>query len=233
MNKSIQAILWKQSKDTLKNKAVLIQFILFPLMTIVMENAMNMQDMPAHFFVNLFGIMYVGMAPLTSIAAIIAEEKEKNTLCVLKMCNVRAAEYLIGNAIYIITICMIGSLVMGLAGGYTGMNLFRFMLLMFVGHICSFLLGATIGLVSKNQMTATSINVPVMMVLSFLPMLSMFNETIKKFSKFLFSEQLYLLVNHLEQIKMTWETGFIMMGNIILIVAAFFVIYKKQGYKRL
>ena len=201
MKNHIKAILWKQLKDTIKNKAILIQFIMFPLMTIIMENAMNMQDMPPHFFVNLFGIMYVGMASLTSIAAIIAEEKEKNTLRVLKMCNVRAFEYLIGNAIYIIVICMIGSLIMGLTGGYTGIDLLRFMLIMFVGHICSFLLGATIGLVSKNQMVATSITVPVMMVLSFLPMLSMFNETIKRFSKFLFSEQLYYLVNHIEQIK--------------------------------
>lgn len=229
MKNHIKAILWKQLKDTIKNKAILIQFIMFPLMTIIMENAMNMQDMPAHFFVNLFGIMYVGMASLTSIAAIIAEEKEKNTLRVLKMCNVRAFEYLIGNAIYIIVICMIGSLIMGLTGGYTGIDLLRFMLIMFVGHICSFLLGATIGLVSKNQMVATSITVPVMMVLSFLPMLSMFNETIKKFSKFLFSEQLYLLVNHLEQIKITWETGVIMIGNIILIIAAFLIIYKKDS----
>lgn len=229
MKNHIKAILWKQLKDTIKNKAILIQFIMFPLMTIIMENAMNMQDMPPHFFVNLFGIMYVGMASLTSIAAIIAEEKEKNTLRVLKMCNVRAFEYLIGNAIYIIVICMIGSLIMGLTGGYTGIDLLRFMLIMFVGHICSFLLGATIGLVSKNQMVATSITVPVMMVLSFLPMLSMFNETIKKFSKFLFSEQLYLLVNHLEQIKVTWETGVIMIGNIILIIAAFLIIYKKDN----
>lgn len=229
MKNHIKAILWKQLKDTVKNKAILIQFIMFPLMTIIMENAMNMQDMPPHFFVNLFGIMYVGMASLTSIAAIIAEEKEKNTLRVLKMCNVRAFEYLIGNAIYIIVICVIGSLIMGLTGGYTGIDLLRFMLIMFVGHICSFLLGATIGLVSKNQMVATSITVPVMMVLSFLPMLSMFNETIKKFSKFLFSEQLYLLVNHLEQIKITWETGVIMIGNIILIIAAFLIIYKKDN----
>ncbi len=229
MKNHIKAILWKQLKDTIKNKAILIQFIMFPLMTIIMENAMNMQDMPPHFFVNLFGIMYVGMASLTSIAAIIAEEKEKNTLRVLKMCNVRAFEYLIGNAIYIIVICMIGSLIMGLTGGYTGIDLLRFMLIMFVGHICSFLLGATIGLVSKNQMVATSITVPVMMVLSFLPMLSMFNETIKRFSKFLFSEQLYFLVNHLEQIKITWETGVIMIGNIILIIAAFLIIYKKDN----
>ena len=78
MKHHIKAILWKQMKDTLKNKTILIQFLMFPVMTVVMENAITLQGMPEHFFANLFAVMYVGMAPLTSIAAIISEEKEKN-----------------------------------------------------------------------------------------------------------------------------------------------------------
>lgn len=228
----IKAILWKQIKDTIKNKEILIQFAMFPFMTIVMENAISIQNMPEHFFANLFSSMYVGMAPLISASAIISEEREKNTLRVLQMCNVKAASYLIGNAIYILTMCMTGSLVMGIAGGYAGMDLLKFLLIMLVGHSCSFLLGATIGVASKTQMAATSINVPVMMVLAFLPMLSMFNETIKKFSKFVFSEQLYLLVNDLEGMKITAETGIIMVCNVILIVLLFLVIYQKAFRKK-
>ena len=98
----IWAILWKQLKDTLKNKTILIQFLLFPCLTVIMENAISIDGMPEHFFANLFAIMYVGMAPLTAMSAIIAEEKEKNTLRVLHMCNVNAFEYLLGNAIYIV-----------------------------------------------------------------------------------------------------------------------------------
>lgn len=228
MSSHIKAILWKQMKDTLKNKTVLIQFVMFPLMTIVMENAISIQNMPAHFFGNLFAVMYVGMAPITSAAAVIAEEKEKNTLRVLQMCNVKAGEYLIGNAIYVISLCMIGSLVIAVASEYTGMELLWFLLLMLVGHCCSFLIGATIGVFAKNQMVATSVTVPVMMVLSFLPMLSMFNDTIGKFSKILYSEQLYLLVNDLEKMSLTAETGIVMAGNIGLILVLFFVIYQKR-----
>lgn len=33
----IRAILWKQLKDSFKNKTVLIQFLLFPIMTVIME----------------------------------------------------------------------------------------------------------------------------------------------------------------------------------------------------
>ena len=79
-----------------------------------------------------------------------------------------------------------------------------------------------------GQLKATAVTVPVMMVLSFLPMLSMFNDTIGKFSKILYSEQLYLLVNNLENMSLTAETGIIMTGNIGLILVLFFMIYQKR-----
>lgn len=227
MSNHIRAILWRQRKDTLKNKTILIQFVLFPIMTMIMEKAIHIQDMPEHFFANLFAIMYMGMAPLTSASAIISEEKETNTLRVLQLCNVKAGEYLIGTAIYIITMCMLGSLVIGLAGGYTGRALIAFLLLMLLGHCCSLLLGATIALASKNQMSATSVNVPVMMVLAFLPMLSMFNETIRKAAKFIYSEQLSLMINDLTDLHISVENGVILGINVLLIAVLFALVYKK------
>jgi len=223
----VKAILWKQLKDTLKNKAVLIQFIMFPVMTVIMENAISIQGMQEHFFANLFAVMYIGMAPLTCMAAIISEEKEKNTLRVLQMCNVKAMEYLLGNAVYIISMCMLGSLVIGLAGGYQGRTLVIFMLVMLLGHSIAVLLGATIGAISKNQMMATSVTVPAMMVLSFLPMLSMFNETIGKVAKFVFSGQLYVMINNMEAMQWNPENTAILGGNVVLVLGVFLVAYKK------
>lgn len=223
----IQAILWKQIKDTFKNKEVLIQFLMFPVLTFFMENFIEIENMPEHFFTNMFAIMYVGMAPLTSIAAIIAEEKEKNTLRVLRLSNVKSAEYLIGNAIYIWVACMIGSLVIGLAGGYSGASLGRFLIIMALGHICSILVGAAIGVISKSQMAATSISVPVMMIFAFLPMLSMFNEGIRKVAKFFYSEQLSLLINALPDTTITAESIIILVCNGVVVVTAFVLAYRK------
>jgi len=228
----IWAILWKQLKDTLKNKAILIQFLMFPCMTVIMENTISIDGMPEHFFANLFAIMYVGMAPLTAMSAIIAEEKEKNTLRVLHMCNVNALEYLLGNAIYIVFLCMMGSLVIAFVGGYTGKGLLTFMLIMFVGHTISMLAGATIGVFSKNQMMATSLTVPVMMIFSFLPMLSMFNNSIKKIAKFFYSEQLYLLINELNAIEIRMETIAILGVNVCVILSCFIIAYQKVFIKQ-
>ena len=217
----IVAILWKQMKDTFKNKAILIQFLMFPVMTIIMENAMKIDNMPKHFFANLFAVMYIGMAPLTSMSAIISEEKEKNTLRVLHMSNVKAPEYFAGNALYIWSLCMLGSVVIGLAGGYQGEVLIKFMLVMAVGHLISTMLGATIGAFSKNQMMATGISVPVMMVFSFLPMLSMFNETIKSVAKVFYSQQLNLLIGSVQDLKIGTECIVVMGINVVLIGGAF------------
>ena len=223
----ILAILWKQIKDTFKNKTILIQFVMFPVMTVIMENAIKIDNMPEHFFANLFAIMYIGMAPLTSMSAIISEEKEKNTLRVLHMSNVKAVEYFIGNAIYIWSICMLGSLVIGLAGGYSGEILVKFMLVMAVGHLISTMLGAAIGAFSTNQMMATSITIPVMMVFSFLPMLSMFNDTIGKFAKIFYSQQLHLLISQLNDFEVSTECVVVMCVNIILIAGIFALGYQR------
>lgn len=224
----IVAILWKQMKDTFKNKAILIQFLMFPVMTIIMENAMEIDNMPEHFFANLFGVMYIGMAPLTSMSAIISEEKEKNTLRVLHMSNVKAVEYFIGNALYIWGICMVGSLVIGLAGGYKGSVLVWFMLIMAVGHLISTMLGAAIGAFSKNQMMATGISVPVMMIFSFLPMLSMFNETIGKVAKVFYSQQLNLLIGNVQDLRIDTEC-IVVMGINMVVIGGVFVL----GYGRI
>lgn len=223
----ILAILWKQVKDTFKNKTILIQFVMFPVITVIMENAIKIENMPEHFFANLFAIMYIGMAPLTSMSAIISEEKEKNTLRVLHMSNVKAVEYFIGNAIYIWSICMLGSLVIGLAGGYSGEILVKFMLVMAVGHLISTMLGAAIGAFSTNQMMATSITIPVMMVFSFLPMLSMFNDTIGKFAKIFYSQQLHLLISQLNDFEVSTECVIVMCVNIILITGIFALGYQR------
>ena len=78
--KNIKAVFMKQILDTIKNKTVFIQFLMFPIIAVIMENAVKIEDMPEHFFAKLFAVMFIGMSPLSCMSAIISEEKEKNTL---------------------------------------------------------------------------------------------------------------------------------------------------------
>ena len=115
--KNITAVFLKQIKETFRNKTILIQFLMFPVMVIIMENAIKLENMPEHFFVKLFAVMFVGMAPLTCMSAIISEEKEKNTLRALMMSNVKLFEYLLGVGAYVFIMCIIGAVVFAVCGG--------------------------------------------------------------------------------------------------------------------
>lgn len=226
---NVFAIFRKQTKDTLKNKTVLIQFAMFPILTLVMSNAVKIDGMPANFFVNLFATMYIGMAPLTSIAAIISEEKENNTLRVLLMSNVKPHEYLLGIGSYVWLICMLGGVVICLAGGYSFLTGIYFMFIMAMGIIVSLLIGAAIGAWSKTQMVATSVSTPVMLVLSFAPMLSLFNASIEKIAKYVYSEQISIMFSHIHNLKITNENVIILAVNMLIATIAFIVSYKKCG----
>ena len=226
---NIIAILKKQLKDTWKNKTILIQFIMFPILTLVMNHAITIEGMSENFFVNLFATMYVGMAPLTCMAAIIAEEKEKNTLRVLMMSNVRPHEYLLGIGSYVWLACMIGAFVICTAGGYKSWEKITFMGIMAIGILVSLLAGAVIGIWSKTQMMATSVAIPVMMIFSFMPMLSLFNTTVAEIAKFIYTERISHMIGHINNLQLEIGNVCIVIVNMLITVILFTAAYKKCG----
>lgn len=225
--RNVMIIIKKQLKDTIKNRTILIQFILFPMMTLIMENAMNLDGMPELFFTKLFSVMYIGMAPITSVAAIISEEKEKNTLRVLMMANVKPWQYLIGVGTYVWVICMAGAGVM--AAGLSGNSIASYLCVMGIGFVLSIIAGACIGMFAKNQMAATSIVMPVMMILAFSPMLAMFNERIDKVAQFFYTEQLKEILDSMSLDHVTGRTAGMIMMNAVMLIVLFFIVYKRKG----
>ena len=226
---NIFAIFKKQLKDTIKNKTVLIQFVMFPVLTVIMNNAVKIEGMPDNFFVNLFAAMFIGMSPLTSIASVISEEKETNTLKVLVMSDVKPYEYLLGIGSYIWLMCMLGSAVICAAGNYTYKEAALFMCIMAAGILASLLIGAAIGVLSKTQMAATSVTVPVMMIFSFLPMLSMFNSSIEKIARFTYSEQVSRLLGNIGSLQIDTKSLLIIAANMVVFLLIFIFSYRQKG----
>ena len=227
--RNIDAVFLKQLKETLRNKTILIQFLMFPVMAFIMENAVKIENMPENFFVKLFAVMFVGMAPLTCMSAIISEEKEKNTLRALMMSNVRPVEYLIGTGFYVWLMCMAGAGAFAVCGGYNGMKFCQFMLIMSTGILLSELVGAIIGVSCKNQMSATSVTVPVMMIFSFLPMLSMFNKSVEKAAEISYTQQLNKLINGLGTTEIKAESIVVIVVNFVVMAVLFAVAFRKKG----
>ena len=220
-------IIKKQIKDTLKNKTVLIQFVMFPVLTLIFENAINIPDMPELFFTKLFSVMYMGMAPLVAVASIIAEEKEKNTLRVLTMANVKAWEYLAGIGIYVWTICMAGAGVM--ATTLSSGDIPFYLGVMAAGFIISIAIGACIGIIASNQMAATSLSLPVMLIFSFMPMLALFNDKIEKIAGIFYTQQIRELLGNMTFDGIKTETMLVVAVNALLALSLFFAAFKRKG----
>lgn len=225
--RNIIIIIKKQLKDTIKNKTILIQFLLFPIMTLIMEYAITIEGMPELFFTKLFSVMYIGMAPLTSVAAIISEEKEKNTLRVLMMANVKPWQYLTGVGLYVWLICMAGAGVMATRLDMEAITFY--MCIMGIGFAISIIAGACIGIYSNNQMSATSIVMPVMMILAFLPMLAMFNDKIAKVAKIFYTQQLKICLDNMLVTNITKETAIVVIGNFLVLIGMYGIMYKRKG----
>ncbi len=227
--KNVRIIMRKQWKDTWKNPTILIHFILFPVLGIIMTGMVKEKDMPQDFFVSLFAAMYVGMAPLISMASILSEEKEKNTLRVLLTAHVAPWQYLSGIGSFVFLACMPGVLVFcHLSDAAVSGQKTAFLLILSVGIIESLLLGAAIGVGCRNQMTAASAGVPVMLLFSFLPMLSMFNEKAAKVAEYTYSEQVRILIGALGNGKIAAKSVAVLFLNLIISGVLFGVLYQKQ-----
>ncbi len=221
MMRNSLAIMRKQWKDTLKNKPVLIQFIIFPVMAVIMTKFVSVPDLPPTYFIKMFAGMFVGMSPLVATSSILSEEKDEGTLRVLFMSNVKSMEYLFAIAIYVFLFSMAGAVVMCLAGGYTGLDALRFLLILAAGILTSILIGAAIGVFSPNQMVSTSIMTPLMMVFAFVPMIGSFNEHVQKISKVLYSGQIDYLIGNLESNESMISSLLVILINAIIALVLF------------
>ena len=225
----IWAISRKQAKDTLKNKSVFLPFLIFPVMAIVMEQVVKVPGMPENYFVTLFAVMYLGMAPLVSMASLLAEEKETCTLRMLRIAGVKPVEYLLGAGGFLFCFCVAGLLIFAAAGTWRGRELWVFLGLMIIGALISLLAGATIGILSKNQPSANAAAMPVMMIFSFLPMLSMFNDTIKSLGRILYTCQLHRLLMQSAGPGADMEALSVIFGNFLVFLLLFGIVYRRRN----
>ena len=224
---NILVMIRKQMKDTFKNKAVLIQLILLPVVAFVLERVIRPEGVPELMYTKMFAAMYMAMAPLTAMSSIIAEEKEKNTLRVLMMSNVKPGQYLTGIGAYVWIISMIGSVLFAVS--FPAAERPFFSLVMGAGFIISIVIGAVIGIASKNQMSATSIGAMAMIILSFIPMFAMFNDGIGKVARFLYTQQTRFLLDAMSFAEIKWDGAAILAANAVLAVVMFFIAFRKKG----
>ena len=70
---------------------------------------------------------------------------------------------------------------------------------------------------------------PLMMILGFLPMLALFNEKIKSIAKFFYTQQIRAILDEMSFDSITRESVIIVVMNMIVVIASFFILFRKKG----
>ena len=234
--RSAMAVFKKQARDTLKNRMVLMQFIIFPVMALIMTQlvAKANNDIPDNIFVTMFAAMFAGMTPLTMTASAIAEDKEKKSLRFLIMAGVKPHEYIIGVGGFVLFASAVVAVLFALIGGFGVIGFIMFVAVLLLGSAASLLLGGIFGMISRNQQSAVAMAMPVAMIFAFLPMLAQFDGDIKGVANILFSQQVNEIVsNDIAAGSAGSIAGplLIILANIVVFLVLFTVAYRKKGLK--
>jgi len=237
--RSVKAIFKKQIKDILKNMGVLIQFAIFPVVAFAMTElvALGNEDIPDTMFITMMASIFVGMALIPTVAGIVAEDREKKSLRFLVMAGVKPSGYLLGIGGVIFGISLLPSLAFTLMGRFGSEEFWLFMAAMMSGVVASTMLGLTIGIYSKNQQAATGLAMPFAMILGFAPMIATFNEPMMRFTRFIYTQQIDIVLNSFysvsgDQASTNFLESFGIIGaNVVLLIALFVVTFAKKGLK--
>ncbi|MCL1854586.1 MAG: ABC transporter permease [Clostridia bacterium] len=229
--RSVSAIFMKQARDMIKNRAVLIEIIVFPVLAFVLTELVAKPDetIPNSMFTIMFASIFTGMILLMRSAGTIAEDREHKSLRFLVMAGVKPHEYLLGSGGVILVTGAVVSAVFGVLGGFSGAALEIFMAVMMLSTVASMLLGAVIGILSKNQQAASGLGMPIAMILGFSPMIAMFNETAKKIFAIFYTMQVDLVVSDFSA-DLT-KPFVIILANIAVLLVLFILAYKKKGLR--
>ena len=229
--RTIKAIFIKQAKDMLKNFSVLIMFILFPLVAFAMTALVSdgMEGMPESMFTTMMASIFIGMSLIQSTTAVIAEDRENKSLRFLVIAGVKPHSYLLGIGGVIFVASFFTSVAFGFIGRFNQSEFLAFMAIMMSGSIASIILGATVGIFSKNQQAATGLSMPLAMVLGFGPMVAQFNESVERIFGIFYTQQINVVVNDFsagitQPLMVIWI-------NIAVLSVLFAIAYRKKGLR--
>jgi len=248
--RSVKAVFKKQFKGTVQNPETLIQFIIYPLMAFIMSMFMDMEGMTEALMnyaphmvdamlasmpnlVTMMAAMFAGMALIPAVAGIIAEDTEKKSLRFLVMAGVKPPAYLVGVGSVIFFASIFTSVAFGLVGEFRGIDFLIFVGTMMSGVAASIVLGATIGILTKNQQSATALSMPISLILGFGPMMAQFNDRVATVLHVFYSQQINVVVDYLTVGTETplWQSFAIIWANVVVLGVLFMVVYAKKGLK--
>ena len=235
---TLAVLIKKDFRLMFTNKNMLIMILLpigFAVLYQTIFGDVKEAGMPSNFVLTLCELLNLSAIPLTGLAMMVAEEKEKNTLRVLMLSDVSALEYIFSKIISVLVLMELITIVIFFITATQLSYLPMFLLVTTVTSISMLLFGSVVGLLSKDQMSTSTLSTPLMILFLIPPMFQNMNEVIDKIASIVPTTRMMAIINDamngmsiLSQEPLL-DFG-IILAWILLGVVTFAMMYRKKGF---
>lgn len=208
MFNQFKSLLWLRKRVIKSNKTIILQ-ILLPLGLAFLykyiyeiQGSLN-NSVKANLLVTCLAIS-LSVSVGTPISTIVSEEKEKNILRTLFLSGVNSTNYILSVLFYPVLISLVmTTAIPKILELNIETNYGPYLIVSFATSLVMMLINLFIGLISKTQVSAQVISLPVIMISMFIPMLSEISKDFDNVTKYSYMGLFTKSIGHLETFK--WQ----------------------------
>ena len=235
---TLAVLIKKDFRLMFTNKNMLIMILLpigFAVLYQTIFGDVKEAGMPSNFVLTLCELLNLSAITLTGLAMMVAEEKEKNTLRVLMLSDVSALEYIFSKIISVLVLMELITIVIFFITATQLSYLPMFLLVTTVTSISMLLFGSVVGLLSKDQMSTSTLSTPLMILFLIPPMFQNMNEVIDKIASIVPTTRMMAIINDamngMSILSQEHLLDFgIILAWILLGVVTFAMMYRRKGF---
>ena len=230
MFRKLNALLWLRLQVLISNSTLLATLLLPFGLAVLYNEFLNKSGELSTYFLSMSLTMVLSMGSGYMVSIMMAEDKEKRNLKSLILSGVAATEYTFSMLVLPILIMLVAMIVLPIylkvdVSGY----LVAYAIYLLLATICIIFLNLLIGAVSDTQSKAQVYSIFPMLIVSFLPMIALQNDTAQKVLDYSFVGPIVNLLNKKGGEISFSNIGMLLAWVLVLGIANLFVL--KNSYK--
>ena len=230
MFRKLNALLWLRLQVLISNSTLLATLLMPFGATVLYNEFLNKSGELSTYFLSMSLTMVLSMGSGYMVSIMMAEDKEKRNLKSLILSGVTATEYTFSMLVLPILIMLLAMTVLPIylkvdVSGY----LFAYVIYLLLATISIIFLNLLIGAVSDTQSKAQVYSIFPMLIVSFLPMIALQNDTVQKVLDYSFIGPLVGLLKEGGGELSLGNLGLLLAWVLVLGLASLFVL--KNSYK--
>ena len=230
MFRKLNALLWLRLQVLISNSSLLATLLMPFGIAVLLNEFSNKNGQLSLFLLSASLTMVLSMGSGYMVSIMMAEDKEKRNLKSLILSGVTATEYTFSMLVLPILIMLVAMLVLPI---YLKVDvssyLFAYVIYLLLATISIIFLNLLIGAVSDTQSKAQVYSIFPMLIVSFLPMIALQNDTVQKLLDYSFIGPLVGLLKEGGGELSLGNLGLLLAWVLVLGLASLFVL--KNSYK--